>query len=323
MDSHALAVLGLDISKAKIDCALLLEGKFKSKVISNSREGFETLRAWLNKHGVRQVHAGCEATGVYWEAIALDLHEHGHRLSVVNPAQIAAYARVQLARSQTDPQDARLNARFCAREHPPLWTPPPAEERHLLALLRHLRDLQAMHQAEANRLGTAHAAVQPGIAQHLQFLQGQIETLKAAIDAHIDRHDHLRGRRDLLQSIPGLGEASIPWLMAFLGDGQRFERGKQAVAFVGLAPRRHESGSSVRGKARISRTGHTDLRQALYMPALVAYSRCAAFASFRQRLRAAGKPPKLIIVALMRKLLTIAQAILRSGQPFNPTLHAA
>lgn len=323
MNAHTLAPLGLDISKAKIDCALLVGEKFKSKVISNSRAGFETLRTWLHQHGVTHVHACCEATGVYWEAVALDLHEHGQRVSVVNPAQIAAYAKAQLSRTKTDKQDARLIAQFCAREQPPAWTPPPAEERQLLALVRHLLDLQSMYQAEANRLSTAHAAVQAGIEQHLQFLQAQIAALKATIREHIERHDNLRGRRELLESIPAFGEATIPWLMTFLGDGHRFERGKKAVAFVGLAPKLHESGSSVRGKATISRTGHADFRRILYMPALVAYSRCPEFAEFKNRLRAAGKPPKVIIVALMRKLLTIAQAVLKSGKPFNPRLHMA
>jgi transposase len=322
MDSNATPTLGLDISKTKVHCALLQNGKFRSKAIANSDAGFEALGAWLAKQKVKKVHACCEATGIYWEAIALWLSDHGHTLSVVNPARIAAYARSRMTRAKTDPVDARLIADFCAREAPPLWTPPPAEERLLLALLRRLHDLEKVRQAEANRLAVAHPSVRPNIEQLLGFLDQQIAQLKKTIKDHIDRNDNLRGRRDLLDSVPGLGEATIPWLIAYLGDGQRFERSKQAVAFAGMAPRPHQSGTLSR-KTHIAKSGHADLRHVLYMPAVAAYRRCAAYAPFVQRLKAAGKPGKVIIVALMRKLLTIAHAVLKSGQPFNPELHQA
>lgn len=323
MDPVTMSYLGLDVSKAKVDCALLLNNKMKSKVVQNTPEGFNALTQWLIKHGADRVHACCEATGTYSDAIALFLHEEGHVVSVVNPAQIAAYAQSQLSRAKTDALDARLIVRYCERERPAAWMPPPAEERLLLALLRDLQDLQTMQQAEANRLDSAHPSVRERIERHLQFLAHEIEQLRKKIEQHIDHHDQLRGRRDLLDSVPGLGEHTIPWLIAYLGDGQRFDGAKRAVAFFGLCPKPRQSGSSVRGKARIAKTGHADLRHALYMPAMVAYSRCAAFAPFVQRLKAAGKPPKVIIVALMRKLVAIAQAILKSGKPFDPTLHHA
>ncbi|MDP2398345.1 MAG: IS110 family transposase [Burkholderiales bacterium] len=323
MDPVTISYLGLDVSKAKVDCALLLNNKVKSKVVQNTPEGFNALTQWLIKYGADRVHACCEATGTYSDAIALFLHEQGHIVSVANPAQIAAYAQSQLSRAKTDALDARLILRYCERERPEPWVPPPAEERLLLALLRDLQDLQTMRQAEANRLDSAHPSVRERIERHLQFLAHEIEQLRKKIEQHIDHHDQLRGRRDLLDSVPGLGEHTIPWLIAYLGDGQRFDSAKRAVAFFGLCPKPRQSGSSVRGKTRIAKTGHADLRHALYMPALVAYSRCAAFAPFVQRLKAAGKPPKVIIVALMRKLVAIAQAILKSGKPFDPTLHHA
>jgi len=323
MDSVMMTTLGLDIAKAKIDCALLLKNKVKSKVFPNNPDGFNSLIGWLAKHGVSRVHACCEATGTYSDAVALFLHEHGHVVSVVNPAQIAAYAQAHLSRAKTDALDARLIARFCEREQPQPWTPPPAEERLLLALLRDLQNLQAIQQAESNRLATAHAFVRERIERHLTFLASEIEQIKKLIEQHIDRHDNLRGRRDLLDSVPGLGENTIPWLIAYLSDGGRFGGAKRAVAFFGLCPKPHQSGTSVRGKARIAKTGHADMRHVLFMPAMVAYSRCKAYAPFVQRLKAAGKPPKVIIVALMRKLVAIAQAILKSGKPFDPDLHHA
>jgi transposase len=108
-----------------------------------------------------------------------------------------------------------------------------------------------------------------------------------------------------------------------LSDGRRFGGAKRAVAYFGLCPKLQHSGSSVRGKARIAKTRHANMRQVLFMPAMVAYSRCKALAPFVQRLKASGKPPKVIIVALMCKLVAIAQAILKSGKPFDPALHHA
>jgi len=107
------------------------------------------------------------------------------------------------------------------------------------------------------------------------------------------------------------------------GDLQRFDNARQAVAFAGLDPRQHESGSSVRGKPRLSKVGHSFLRKALYMPAMVALHRTAWGAVFRQRLAAAGKPPMLIIGAMMRKLIHVAFGVLKSRQAFDPSLHGA
>jgi transposase len=207
-----MTTLGLDVAKAKIDCALVLKNKVKSKVFANNPEGFTNLVAWLAKHDAVRVHACCEATGTYSEAIAVFLHERGHVVSVVNPAQIAAYAQAHLSRAKTDALDARLIARFCEREHPDPWTPPPAEERLLLALLRDLQNLQAMQQAEAHRLATAHALVRERIERHLAFLAREIEQVRKAIEQHIDQDDNLRGRRDLLDSVPGI--ASRGWARA-------------------------------------------------------------------------------------------------------------
>lgn len=322
MDNFPAVVLGLDVAKAKVDCALLASGKLRSKVIANTPAGFATLDAWLARHApAATLHACCEATGPYSEALATHLADAGHVVSVVNPATLAAFARTRLVRAKTDRQDARLIAQFCAQHRPPPWQPLPRPQRRLLALVRDLHDLQTMRVAEANRLPAAYPDVQPRIQRHLHFLDAEIERLRKSLAEHIDQHDDLRGRRDLLDSVPGLGDTTIAWLLAYLGDGQRFACAKQAAAFAGLTPRLHESGSSVRAHACIDKQGHADLRRALYMPAVSAYARCAAYAPFVQRLRDKGKAPKLIITALMRKLITIAQAILKSGKPFDPTLH--
>jgi transposase len=127
----------------------------------------------------------------------------------------------------------------------------------------------------------------------------------------------------LLDSIPGLGERTIAVLLAFFGSPERFQNARQAAAFAGLDPRQHESGSSVKAKPRLSKIGHAFLRKAMYMPAMVALHKTSWGMSFRDRLAASGKPPLLIIGAMMRKLVQVAFGVLKSGKLFNQELHSA
>jgi transposase len=315
-------ILGIDIAKHKLDVALILNGKYKNKAFDNNQAGFTALADWLARHQVGHLHACMEATGIYWEALASYLVDAHHEVSVVNPAQISAYAKSTLQRGKTGVQDARLIARFCERERPMLWQPAPASQRELLQLVRQLQHLNEAYQAEQNRLKTSTGVVHASIADTAGFLAGQIKQLTAQIGEHIDQDPTLKQNRALLDSIPGIGDKTAPWLLAYLGAGERFGRGKQAAAFAGLSPRPWQSGSSVQGKSRISKTGHADLRRILFMPALATYGRKKAFLAFVTRLKASGKTPKEIVVALMRKIITIAQAVLKYQTPFNPELHA-
>ena len=161
------------------------------------------------------------------------------------------------------------------------------------------------------------------IAAHLEHLDRAIGEIEAEIRRRIDDDPGLKGQRDLLDSVPGLGDKTVPGLLSFYGGPPRFDNARQAAAFAGLDPRQRESGSSVRGKPRLSKVGHAALRKALYMPAMVALARTAWGRAFRDRLAAAGKPPMVILGAMMRKLVHVAFGVLKSGQPFNPTLHGA
>ena len=180
-----------------------------------------------------------------------------------------------------------------------------------------------MRTQESNRLEVARPAVREGIAQHLDWLDEEIKRLSKAIRDHIDADPRLRDKQRLLDSIPGLGERTIAVLLAFYARSERFGNARQAAAFGGLDPRQHESGSSVKAKPRLSKVGHAFLRKALYMPAMVTLYKTAWGKRFRERLAAAGKPPMLIIGAMMRKLIHVAYGVLKSGQPFDPAMHGA
>jgi transposase len=263
-----------------------------------------------------------EATGIYWEAVAEYLADAGHVVSVVNPLQIKAYAQVTFSRTKTDQVDARLIAEFCATQQPPPWQPPPPAVRELRALVARRTALDAMRTQERNRLQVAPPAVHDNVATMIGHLDQAIAQIDAQIARKIDDDPGLKAQYALLDSVPALGERTIPTLLAYYGGPLPFTKTKAAVAFAGLDPRQHQSGSSVHAKPHVSKVGHHALRAALYMPAVVAITKTAWGCRFRDRLRQAGKPPMVIIIAMMRKLVHVAIGVLKSGKPFDPALHA-
>jgi transposase len=320
-----LLSLGIDVSKLKFDVALLRErGKFKHRIFANTAAGFAQLSAWLERQQTGRVHACLEATGAYSDSLATYLHEQGHLVSVVNPAQIKAYAESHLTRVKTDKEDATLIARFCSERHPPEWCPLPRAARDLQALVRRLDSLLEMRQMEENRLGVAPtAAVKESLAGHIAFLDEEVAKTEALIRSHIDQHPWLRGQRDLLVSIPGIGATTAAKILGEIMDVKLYESARQLAAFAGLAPRLHESGSSVKKRAKLSKVGAPRLRKALYFPTIVALKHNPYIKELSTSLRRRGKCPMQIIGAAMRKLVHLAYGVLKSGRPFDPELKSA
>jgi transposase len=301
----------------------MTDGKYKHKVFSNDNKGFVALTEWLDKLEAHHVHVCMEATGTYWEAVAEYLAGCGTTVSVVNPAQIKAFGQSRLVRTKTDKVDAKLIAGFCHERHPEPWQAPSPGEQALKALVARLDALQTMRTQESNRLEVAREIVRADIARHIDWLDAQIGCVVKTIRDQIDNDPDMRNKQELLESIPGIGERTAAYLLAFRIHPDHFDNARQAAAFAGLDPRQHESGSSVKGKARMSKVGHALLRKALYMPAMVALYKTDWGRRFQQRLSAAGKPPKLIIGAMMRKLVHVAFGVLKSGKIFEPSLQNA
>ena len=314
------AHLGLDVAKAKFDAALLQDGRSHHRQFPNTVAGFTTLRRWLTGLATLPIHACLEATGTYGEALALFLHQQGVRVSVVNPARIKAFAKSELLRTKTDKVDAALIARFCAAHQPLLWTPPPPEQRQLQALVRRLESLKAMRQQERNRLDleAADSLLHASLTEHLAHLDRQIATLQQQVRAHVQSHPTLCHRAQLLQSIPAIGETTAYKLLAEVPLLGQYRSARQAAAYAGLSPCQRESGSSVRGKTRLSKVGNAAVRRALYLPAVVALRANPLLRVFAQRLLAAGKPKMAVLGAVMRKLLHQAHGVLKHNRPFDP-----
>jgi transposase len=312
--------LGIDIAKLKFNVCLIREdGKLRHKVFTNTVAGFAQLTTWLVANHVDRVHACLEATGTYGEALATYLADAGHRVSVVNPAAIKAYAGCQLSRTKTDKVDAELIARFCLTQQPPVWTPQAPEIRTLQALVRRLDSLIEMHTMEQNRLaaGALTKEVEQSLQGHLSYLDAEIKCTEKLIKEHISSHPTLKADRDLLLSIPGIGEATTARLLSEINFHQH-ETARSVAAFTGLVPRIRQSGSSVRGKARLSKMGSPRVRHALYFPAITAIRCNPQIKAWAQGLRERGKCEMQIIGAVMRKLVHLAYGVIKTGKPYNP-----
>jgi len=312
------SILGVDIAKKKFEVALLINGKLKHKVFTNDEEGFEELELWLKKQGANHVHVCLEASSTYGDELAAYMHDAGHSVSIVNPARIKGFAQSELMRTKNDKVDAGLIARFCLAMHPEPWTPAPPEMRQLQSLVRRVDALINMRTQELHRLGTAHKAIEHSIREHVAYLDTQIDVLKRQIADLIKNDPDLKAKKDLLKSIPGIGEATIAAILAELHMFERYDSVGKVVAFIGLAPRQFISGSSIKGKPRLSKVGHARLRKALYMPALVSIQCNPIIQVFYHRLKENGKNGKVVVCAIMRKLVHLIFGILKSGRPFDP-----
>lgn len=315
------SVLGIDIAKLKFNvCLINTHGKLKHKVFPNTVTGFEHLTQWLSKHGGERLHACLEATGTYGEALALCLHQAGHTVSVVNPAAIKAFAGSRLSRTKTDRVDAELIARFGQAQAPPAWTPLPAEVRDLQALVRRLESLVEMRVMEENRLssGLTVELVRASVEEHLAYLNEQIKRTEKLIRSHIKGHPTLKRQSQLLDSIPGIAATTAAHLLAEITDIKQYASARQVAAYAGLVPRERQSGSSVRGRTRLSKIGNARLRRALYFPAMTALRCSPFFQQWAEGLRQRGKSKMSIICAVMRKLVHLAYGVLKHDKEFDP-----
>lgn len=316
--------LGIDIAKRKFDLAVLNNGKIRSKVFENTLEGYEALLDWLATQGYarEELHACMEATSVYYEKLATFLYDAGIRVSVVNPLQIKAFGESLLTRQKTDRADAVLIARFAEQQSPMLWQPASREIRELQRLLARLEAVQQMSVQEQNRKHEAEGEALESVLRILTQLKAEEEKLRQMIRDHIDQNPNLREQHALLTSIPGVGDQVSSHFMAWLRP-ERFDDARQAVAFVGLSPRHRESGDSVRGKSRLSKVGHARLRKILYFPAMSAIRCNTAAKALAERLTASGKSGKVVIGAVMRKMIHWMFGVLKSGHAFDPDLALA
>ncbi|WP_118782884.1 transposase [Neisseria lactamica] len=306
--------LGIDVSKNTLDCCLISDGIFYERKFKNDSSGIDKLQTWLQEHGAdSNLHCCCEATGTYYEESARALSRR-YKMSVVNPRTIKGFGTAVMNRSKTDRQDAKLIARYCQAMKPEQWQPFTPEHRQLQELVRYIARTKQQRASEQTKYKTAPDFIKPHIQETINHFTQLIDSLEQELQAYYRNNPEQDKRIKTLKSIDGIGENSAAVLCSIITE--RFTHAKQLVAYLGLDPKEHQSGTSVKGRTRISKIGKSETRAALYMPALVAY-RMGAFPDFTARLKAKGKPPKVIIVAIMRKLAVIAFNLLKNGEEFD------
>ena len=316
------AALGLDISKETIDACLLDDRGEHVKKVSNNAKGVAQLQRWIENRKVKDVHVCMEATGSYFEVSAEAFSDAGYLVSVVNPRQIKSFAETLLARAKTDKVDAQMIAQFCRLHAPSSWTPPTPQQRKLRGLVRFCSTLKESRASFLVQRETPNLIkeVSASIEEIIVNLDDQIEKLEAEIDDLIDSDPDLRRRRDLLCSVQGIAKTTAAIILVEAPKLEEFVSAGAVSAFAGLSSRTRTSGTSVRGRGAICKTGNARLRKALWWPAIVGMRHNPRLRQLAERLRALGKPNKKIIVAAMRKLLVLAYGVLKSGRPFDGAL---
>lgn len=283
----------------------------------NHTGGFRQLDRWLQRHGFGPLRVGIESTGIYGQPLAKWLHEHGHQVHIINPERTAAYARSIGQRNKTDSADAEMIAAYVSKHKLTLWVPPTPEQETLRAYTRTRHQLRDHRLEVANQMGSALPVAQPVFKALLADLDRLIAEVEAKITEHVEAHAELLEQVKRLRTVKGVG-----WLTATIAIAELPPIGpdtdpRAICAWVGLTPKRHQSGNS-EWRSYLSRKGNVYLRDALFMPALVAKRYNPVLKTFAQRLLLNGKSNNSVLGAVAHKLLRILVALLKSKTDFDP-----
>jgi len=325
--SSNLLWIGVDVSKATFDAALWGHQDFQKMAAAafpRTEEGARAFRTWILAHGGDAVGVVMEATGCYSQELARWLQRDmpESRVAIVNPSLVKAFGRSLALRNKTDRLDACMLARYGQERTPEAWIPMTPERAELRDLIRTRSKLIRLQVTIRIRLDDAigRPGTPAGKAQQkvLKVLQGQVEALDLAIERQLGRVSELGHAVQLLTTIPGVGKVTAATMLGEAGDLRGFRRGRQLTAFVGVSPRRFDSGSSVRGRTRMCRIGGVHARTVLYMAAVAASRTATPLGDFYRRLVDRGKPKKSALGALMRKLVLVMRAVLIQDKPYSP-----
>lgn len=305
--------VGVDVSKGVLEIAVESSGAYWQ--VANSESGIGRLVKRLTEMSV-----GCivvEATGGQERLLVAELYQAGLPVALVNPKRVRNFARAVGRLAKTDRIDALVLATFGRMTEPLLTQLPGEQEAALAGLVTRRRQVVDMRTAEQNRLGTTPAAGRERLEKHIRWLDEEAEDLRREIEELIRQVPELEDKHDILCSVPGVGLILSATLLSELPELGRLNR-KEVAALVGVAPFNRDSGSS-KGRRRIS-GGREPVRTVLYMATVSSLKCNPVMKSFKAHLVAQGKPSKVAIVACMRKLLTILNAMLRDHRPWMAQL---
>jgi transposase len=316
-------IVGIDVSKLKLDVCLIINDKPKFNIFQNTSEGFPKLLTWINlKCQDFEKPVFCmEATGSYMEEIAEFLYDNGFGVSIVNPLLIKK-KNAKLHSNKTDKADAKSIAKYCKNETPRLWSPQPQEYRQLRDLCRAIDSLKTLLVQESNKLEARviNIAVKEAINTVISAIKEQIKKLEIERKKIIDEHSQLKAQVEKITDISGVGIVTACCILTEAPTPENFVNAKQYAAFFGVTPQHYESGSSVKKGSHISKIGSKHARKTLFMASMAVKRHNENFQPFVQRLEKRGKKAKVIICSIMRKLVHIIYGMLKNNAPFDKNL---
>ena len=308
---------GVDISKLFFDVALLKDGIYNYYKFSNDESGFEQLQKLLTEDS----QVVMEASGPYYLRLACYLVKKNIGVSVVNPLVIRRFSQMRMSRAKTDKKDARMIAEYGKAEKPVLWQPPQQHVMTLQQMEALLFSLNKEHTALSNQLesfqssGMLDTKLKRIITKELIHKEQVIEKVTAAMQQLAGQH--YQELMSNLESIPGMGKKTAMMLVVLSGGFDRFDDYRKLSSYIGLCPRIFESGTSVKGKARICKMGMSRIRAMLYICSWSAKRCNKACRELYERLIAKGKAKKLALIAVANKLLKQAFAIAKQQTKYN------
>ena len=316
------SILGIDVSKKELMLALLLDdNSIHKKKFSNDQQGFKEILKWLKSRKIEQVKACMEATGDYGTKLADFLYDKGHEVNIINPACIKAFGNSKLVRTKTDEIDAVIIAEYGKKSNLVPYKPKSPELKELKYLYRCLNDLKKQNVEVINHLENKDSLPKSvcNLWKRLsKNLQKEIKIVETGIEELLAKHSDIKQQYEKLQTIPGIAKTTAIAILAESPDLSQFANARQYAAYAGLVPKHRSSGSSVRGKARLSKLGSSKLRKAVYFPAIVAKNHNPIMQAFSAKLKRKGKHTMVIIGAIMRKLLHIIFGVLKHNKSFEP-----
>ena len=307
-----LRFVGIDVSKQQLDVHIRPDDQRRQFPYDST--GLEALVAHLRRVSPERIVV--EATGGYEHQVVARLIDENQPVVVVNPRWVRNFARASGQLAKTDAIDAAVLSEFADKMRPPLRSVSDDQLHELRGLLVRRRQIVDMIVAEKNRQETTSKRIARQIETHIQWLEKRLSEADDDLRNHIESSPVWKAKDDLLQSTPGIGPTGSMTLLATLPELGRLNR-QQIAALVGVAPINNDSGR-FRGR-RTTKGGRAHVRCVLFMSVLTAIRFNPVIARFYKHLLAAGKPKMVAIVACMRKLLTILNAMLKSGTPWSPS----
>ena len=317
------AIVGVDVSKKDLSITMIVKDKIHYCNISNDLQGFKCFSKLLKTHKIQKIKACMEATGKYSLDFADYLFSQKHEVSVVNPACINAFAKSKLSRHKTDKVDSKIIAEYASKYELKPYIPTNSKILELRSLYNCIQNLENQYRQIQNYLDERKhlsSAVIKTYEKLSNNLLKEVEKIDQKIDGLLDDNPEIKKDIDNIQTIPGIGKKTAVAVISSISNIRDFKNARQLAAFAGLTPREYQSGSSIKKQGKISKMGNAQLRKALYLPAMSAMQHNILMKNFANKLKSKGKRGKVIVVAIMRKLLHIIFGVIKNNTIFDASI---